>query len=256
MFDAAVLIASAFLLSAMVPLAILISRDRLRRYRSRVLIALEAWMMSNARTKVLPSFEVARIKYELSPRADLDGDPIERDLAQVATRGSLVSFVIPASIYSGVTGLGFVTALFLSSRRAFWSQPNFILSGMHALNTDLTAADLAVYQWNSGAAITAGFLGAYLFTLQYLVGRVRSYELSPTSFLVAAVSLIEGCLVVGIARHLTFSASPNSGFIPLAFLLGYFPTFGISWLTERLRVRISSAPNPRRFSGASSSRQI
>jgi hypothetical protein len=110
---------------------------------------------------------------------------------------------------------------------------------------------LTNYQWNSGAVIAAGFIGAYIFTLQYLVGRVRSYELSPTSFLIASVSLIEGIFVVAIARHLTFSAAPHSAFLVLAFLLGYFPTFGISWMIERLRVqnlkRTEPAAYMRRF---------
>jgi hypothetical protein len=247
MFDAGVLVASAVLLAGLIPLAILISRDRLRRYRSRVLMALEAWMLKSAPTKALPSFEVARIKYELSPRHDADEGANERELAQIATRGSLISFAVPALIYSGITGLSFITALFLPSRPEFWAQANFILSGMHALKNDLTSADLAVYQWNSGAAITAGFLGAYLFTLQYLVGRVRSYELSPTSFLIASVSLIEGCFVVAVARHLMFSTNPNAAFIPLAFILGYFPTFGITWIVERLRVRNLKRTEPAAF---------
>jgi hypothetical protein len=240
---------SAFLLAALVPLAILISRDRLRRYRSWVLIALEDWMYRTAKRRPLPSFEVARIKYELSPRiARQDGeagdqadhraaDANARVAAGMATRGSLASFILPAAIYSAISGLGFVSALILAADHEFWETPNFILSGMHDVTADLTAADLTTYQWNSGAAITAGFLGAYLFTLQYLVGRVRNYELSPTSFLVASVNLIEGCFVVSIARHVAFAAAPSASFGVLAFLLGYFPTFGITWLVERMNVR-------------------
>jgi hypothetical protein len=244
-----ILLVSAFLLAAMVPVAILISRDRLRRYRSWVLIALEDWMYKTARRKPLPSFEVARIKYELSPRAasqigqtnehtvSKTADANAREAARLATRGSLTSFILPAMIYSALSGLGFITALILASDPKFWEAPNFILSGMHDVTATLSSADLTVYQWNSGAAITAGFLGAYLFTLQYLVGRVRNYELSPTSFLVASMSLIEGCFVVSIARHFIFSATPHASFGALAFLLGYFPTFGITWLVERMRVR-------------------
>jgi hypothetical protein len=236
-----ILIVAAFLLAAMVPTAVLISRDRLRRYRSWVLIALEDWMCKNARRKPLPSFEVARIKYELTPREEPEdgktGGLSSRQAARLATRGSLASFALPAAIYSGISALGFITALFLAADKKFWEAPNFILSGMYHVAGNLTSEGLTLYQWNSGAAITAGFLGAYLFTLQYLVGRVRNYELSPTSFLVASVSLIEGCFVVSIARHLVFSASPNAAFGVLAFLLGYFPTFGISWLIERMRVR-------------------
>ena len=67
MLDTLVRLSSALLLTALVPLAILVSRDKLRQHRRGVLIALEDWMYSNAPKKPLPSFEVARIKYELSP---------------------------------------------------------------------------------------------------------------------------------------------------------------------------------------------
>jgi hypothetical protein len=221
MFDTTIRLVSALLMSAMLPCAILVSRDRLRRHRRGVLVALEYWMSKNATTKPLPSFEVARIKYELAPRSDHQGDHQGDNsdaLPGITTRGSWLTFLLPAAIYSALSGLGFLTAIFLASDQAFWAVPNFILSGMHA-NPD----DLAVYQWNSGAAITAGFLGAYLFTLQYLVQRVRNYELSPTSFLVASVSILEACFVVGIARHLMFTAAPNAVFTTLAFVLGFFP---------------------------------
>jgi hypothetical protein len=236
MLDTLVRLSSALLLSALVPLAILVSRDKLRQHRRGVLIALEDWMYTNAPKKPLPSFEVARIKYELSPRGG-DGRDDPKSAEQATSQGTLLSFALPALIYAGVSGLGFVTALFLAADKAFWATPNFILSGMKTMPDDLSLTSLAAYQWNSGAAITAGFLGAYLFTLHYLVQRVRNYELSPTSFLIASVSILEACFVVGIARHLMFSDTPSVGFTALAFLLGYFPTLGIVWLVEHVKLR-------------------
>ena len=115
----------------------------------------------------------------------------------------------------------------------------------------LISPELTAYQWNSGAAIAAGFIGAYLFTLQYLVGRVRNYELSPTSFLVASVSILEGSFIVAVVRHLTAHSGSYGEFTVIAFLLGYFPTFGITWIIERMRVQnlkqIAPAAYNRRF---------
>jgi hypothetical protein len=252
MWNTGLRLASAFLLAGLIPLAILVSRDRLRRYRRGVLAALEDWMYQNAPEKIVPSFEVARIKYELAPRVDVQSDQsIARELAGATGRGTIMSFLLPATIYSALSGLGFTTAIFLAAEPQFWQARNFILSGMQNLSGEAALTNLAAYQWNSGAAITAGFIGAYLFTLQYLVQRVRSYELSPTSFLVAAVCLLEGCFVVGIARHLLFTDAPYAAFTVLAFLLGYFPTFGISWLVEHAKVRtlkrIEPAAYNRRF---------
>jgi hypothetical protein len=251
-------ITSCFILAGMVPLAVLISRDRLRRYRRGLVIALEEWISRNARMAPLPSFDAARIKYELAPSADeRRGRPEEAASSnEAAPHGSMWSFALPAVIYSGLSALGFISACFLASEVAFWRQPNFILSGMfnigEAVETGtLISPKLTAYQWNSGAAISAGFIGAYLFTLQYLVGRVRNYELSPISFLVAAVSLLEGTFIVAVVRHLTAHSGSFGEFTVIAFLLGYFPTFGIYWMIERMRVQnlkqIAPAAYKRRF---------
>lgn len=254
-----ILITSCFILAAMVPLAVLISRDRLRRYRRGLVIILEEWISRTAGVQAPPSFEAARIKYELSPSTDeRRGRPEHHDAsAEAAPLGSMWSFALPAAIYSGLSALGFISACFLASDVEFWKQPNFILSGMFKMSDivkdsqGLLSPELTAYQWNSGAAITAGFIGAYLFTLQYLVGRVRNYELSPTSFLVASVSILEGSFIVAVVRHLTAHSESFGEFTVLAFLLGYFPTFGITWIIERMRVQnlkqIAPAAYNRRF---------
>jgi hypothetical protein len=91
---------SAFILAGMVPLAVLISRDKLRTYRRGVLIALEDWMYKNAAKKPLPSFDVARIKYELAPRKEDENDDSAQEYSHGLSRGSLMSFFLPAMIYS------------------------------------------------------------------------------------------------------------------------------------------------------------
>jgi hypothetical protein len=241
--ESAVRVCSAFILAGLIPIAILISRDRLRHYRRGVLISLETWMYRNADPQPMPSFEVARIKYELSPRTEIDVDTPETidepgsisEEIQSRTRDRWWSYALPVTIYAGLSALGFITAMLLSSDVKFWQPPNFILSGMQKIGPNPVSEGLTAYQWNSGAVIVAGFIGAYLFTLQYLVERVRTYELSPMSFLMASMSILEGCFVVAIARHL-MPEEPANYLVPLAFLLGYFPTFGIVFLVEHLRI--------------------
>ena len=234
---------SAFILAGLIPLAIMISRDRLRHYRRGLLLALEEWMVGLEHYKSMPSFEAARIKYELTARGspyhsgtrESEESAEEAGRRAIRRRDTWISYLLPGLIYASLTALGFITAMFLSSDASFWSTPNFILSGMHHVGANLTSPDLTTYQWNSGAAIVAGFVGAYLFTLQYLVQRVRSYELNPMAFLVASVSILEGCFIVAIVRHLM----PDNyvpQLIALSFILGYFPTFGITLLIERLKI--------------------
>lgn len=234
---------SAFILAGLIPLAIMISRDRLRHYRRGLLLALEDWMVGVQHSKSKPSFEAARIKYELTPRGNLDraGPPRSKENTEKAekrairSRDNWLSYLLPGLIYSSLTALGFITAMLLAGDSDFWSTPNFILSGMYQIDASLKSPNLTAYQWNSGAAIIAGFVGAYLFTLQYLLQRVRSYEMSPMSFLVASVSILEGCFVVAIVRHL-IPENYVPQLIALAFIIGYFPTFGIVLLIERLKI--------------------
>jgi hypothetical protein len=236
-------IASAAILAGLIPLAIMISRDRLRHYRRGLLLSLEDWMIGLQHHKSMPSFESARIKYELTPRGNADRaeQPRSKENTEAAERRAIrsrdtwLSYLLPGLIYSSLTALGFITAMLLSGDVGFWSTPNFILSGMYPIDATLQSPKLTAYQWNSGAAIIAGFVGAYLFTLQYLVQRVRSYELSPMSFLVASVSILEGCFVVAIVRHL-IPENYVPQLIALAFIVGYFPTFGIVLLIERLKI--------------------
>ena len=224
-----VLSASCIVMALLIPLAILISRDRLREYRRGLVLALEGWIYENDPKPSMTSFEGARIKYEMGPRDRAD----TRDKSSAYNHSSWASFALPATIYSGLLSLSFVMALFLARTDSFWDHPNFILSGMSTFHLP----ELTLYQRNSGAAITAGFLGAFLFTLQYLVQRVRSYELSPISFLVAAITILEGCFVVSIVRHLVPSSTPSAAFGGLAFIIGYFPTFGVSWLMDHLHIQ-------------------
>jgi hypothetical protein len=259
MWMKSVLMLSCFILAGMIPLAVLISRDRLRKYRRSLVIALEDWISKTAKVTPLPSFDAARIKYELSPSTREQGNRLgeQESNIEVVPHGSMWSFALPVLIYSGLSALGFISAFFLASEVSFWSRPNFILSGMFNIGQtlrdteNLISSELTAYQWNSGAAIAAGFIGAYLFTLQYLVGRVRNYELSPTSFLVASMSILEGTFIVAVARHFTAHSASYGEFTIIAFLLGYFPTFGITWIIERLRVQnlkqIAPAAYNRRF---------
>src|SRR5207249_1643701 len=105
-----ILMLSCFILAAMIPLAVLISRDRLRRYRRSLVIALEEWISETAKVAPLPSFDAARIKYELSPSThDWSGRLGEGgSYKEVVPHGSMWSFALPALIYSGLSSLGFI----------------------------------------------------------------------------------------------------------------------------------------------------
>ena len=66
--DASELVGSTILICFLIPVAILVSRDRLRKYRRGLLLALEELIYKEEKHRPMTAFEVARIKYEMGPR--------------------------------------------------------------------------------------------------------------------------------------------------------------------------------------------
>ncbi len=102
--------------------------------------------------------------------------------------------------------------------------------------------------------ITMGFVGAYFFSIQFLVRRYLAHDLYPSAFLQVIQRFL---LVFMLSLVLSFIATTNAAygnsFVTLAFIAGIFPrwalrfiqdiTFqGISYVTQRPPVEIQDAP--------------
>lgn len=264
--DVGALALSIIVLGVLIPAAFLMSRDRLRAYRRQLVLNLEHWIYEQSGIKPLPSFDAARIKYGLPPFHDVKvGLLLETDAhlaAEASGRrskkeplknfdrtdgkesapASWLSYGLPIAIYGSVASLGFYTTFFLSDNAEFWKHTNFLLSGIGNFTSATNAAMDGHDQRVTGAAISAAFLGAYMFSLRYLMQKVRTYELSPTSFLTASLQIVEGSFLGAMAWHL-LSAIPElgpgrslAGLTPLLFLIGFLPAYGITWCVERLRL--------------------
>jgi hypothetical protein len=110
--------------------------------------------------------------------------------------------------------------------------------------------DKEVEQYGKGtiAVSVAAFIGAYLWTLIFLARRVTNFDLSPFSFLRAAIQIALACFVCVFLRHLYDSVSQlvwqtsssqsmtpttSSWLLVLAFLIGFYPALGLNYLQER-----------------------
>jgi len=91
-------IISAVILAGLIPLAIMISRDRLRHYRRGLLLALENWMVGLQHHKPMPSFEAARIKYELTPRGNPDQQAMLYSVYARTRKTEALNFSISAAL--------------------------------------------------------------------------------------------------------------------------------------------------------------
>jgi hypothetical protein len=248
---------SLVILCVLMPAAVLVGRHNVKKFRQRLLLGLEQTYEhaggSVEKLHLVPSFEIARYKYDLTgtepefsearyPRhkaeAQADADAPER-AAAAARRGALWRdlgiYLLPGLILVAVSFSGFLSVFMTANDDMFWTHRNFLLSG---LRTELAGAELAAYQMHTGAAVSAAFLGAYIWGILYLIRRIANYDLSPISFLRVSAQIVLACFTVAIFRHLVDASGSvdmveGRVFVGVAFLMGFYPTLGLDALVDR-----------------------
>jgi hypothetical protein len=268
MADQLVPIGSIVLFSLLIPVAVLVGRHNIKRYRQRLLEDLESTYeralsgeparraveeeklvlvekdappppAPRSGIRLVPSFEMARYKYDLTEAADRHRQGVVYDLA---------IYAMPLLIYVVLTTLGFYTMLLLAKDPAHWSQRSFMLLGLNPWNERS-----AEYQIQTAVMICIAFVGAYIWSVVYLLRRIANYDLSPLSFLRVSAQILLACFTVGVLRHVIHALGPASAFaggtvgldlaggdserlgtvwIGMAFLMGFVPTLGIEYLAD------------------------
>ena len=142
---------------------------------------------------------------------------------------------IPVVLYVLLTCLGFRRCFYPStfslsvtlSPTDISSLSSYILGGIK--NPD--SQQLASFAANGCYT----FLGAYLWTIFYLIKRVSNFDLSPLSFLRTSAQIIFAAFVSAAVWH-TGDALLGDKFVPtaaLAFLIGWFPDLGLKYLITK-----------------------
>ena len=89
--------------------------------------------------------------------------------------------------------------------------------------------------------LTYSFLGAYVWTIQYLIRRISNFDLAPISFFQSIGHiLLAQFTMAAIWQSRVFFEMPQHLLIGLAFLVGFFPTLCIDGLVAKfpwLRLR-------------------
>jgi hypothetical protein len=213
------------LLSCIVPLGIFIGRSNIRAFRREIVRDLERLFsfatLPGGGPLIIPSFELVKFKYdpESNPNRDLNDDP-----------NHFGYYLLPVLIYIALTALGF--------RMAFVPHEAYL--------TSFFAAPIALFTDPASGrpfigTLTYTFLGAYIWTIQYLIRRISNFDLAPISFFQSIVHILlalftmaaiwQSQIFVGIGDHLL---------IALAFLVGFFPSLCIDALVAKfpwLRLR-------------------
>jgi hypothetical protein len=213
------------LLSCAVPVAIFIGRNNIRAFRREIVRDLERLFsfarLPNGAALIIPSFELVKYKYdpESNPDRDRHDDP-----------HSFYYYLLPVAIYVVMTLLGF--------RMAF--TPHGANLPPTFFTFPLGSADTSSQEPLYGM-LTYAFLGAYVWTIQYLVRRISNFDLAPISFFQSVGHIMLALFTTAaIWQSRIFSEMPQHLLIGLAFLVGFFPTLCIDGLVAKfpwLRLR-------------------
>ena len=109
------------------------------------------------------------------------------------------------------------------------------------LLSGLQAEDGAPLDFGKATALVvgAGFVGAYIWSIDYLILRIANFDLSPLSFLRTSAHILLTVFVAWALRQVV--AAPEVGdkiavavLLGIVFLSGLYPSLGINVLIERL----------------------
>lgn len=260
------------MLSTVVPIGVFLGRNNVRLVRKDIVVDLERlfkFASKDDRPLILPSFELVKYKY------DPGSNPDRPDGAAVSAQAKRYYF-FPVLIYVALSICGFLiafsppeppngtillTALADALTGPAQQSPQATLAGM------LSSTFLANPNGTFGGSITYTFIGAYTWSIMYLIRRVSNYDLSPLSFYQCCVHILLAAVVSGAIWHshvfdywmqqpsaATKQTDDAKSFgdyianlrVALALIIGFFPDLFVSAIVARFpfitfrRVRNSS----------------
>ena len=165
--------------------------------------------LPNGAPLIIPSFELVKHKYD--PESNPDRDP--RDNPH-----SVIYCLLPVSIYIVLTALGF--------RLAFMPDvhplPNYFVFPISVPD------DLSIEARPFLGALSYTFIGAYIWTIQYLIRRISNFDLAPISFFQSVGHiLLAAFTMAAIWQSRILAEIGPHPLIVIAFLVGFFPTLCI-----------------------------
>src|ERR1700678_309378 len=240
----------AAIFAVITPLTLLVMREVIRRQRSALLGELLDTLFKG--NENISTLELARNKYGARPAATA----AQQGRDDKATARSLTrpyALLISAIPYLLLCIIGFLILIepicaLISTDSCFG---NLIVQALIWIEHPGSAADAAPRLPEAAAIVGAAFLGGYLFTLRTLLRAVMNFELSPITWLRAAVHILSGSIValllyrtLGSTPYLSDvlqitvapETSPLRLWLAVAFVAGYVPDFGLSTLVRYLHI--------------------
>jgi hypothetical protein len=211
------------LLSVLIPLSIFVGRRNVRIRRLQLLNRLqEVLFPAAALRRVPPSFEVIRARY-LVAGVRPGWYRVVNWLQEIGI------YVLPVTVFVLVSACGFGLIVQLGGDWAIAAK--VLLVGLQGgASVDFAAA--------TGLIVAAGFVGAYIWSVNYLILRIANFDLSPLSFLSASAHILLTVFVAWVLRQVVAEPAPGGILVAVvlgvAFLSGLYPLLGLHVLIDRL----------------------
>lgn len=239
----AVVVALALCVSALLPLAILSLRRTVRDQRQVLIRGLQKlFNMASApkdQEQIVPSFEFVKYKYLLGGEDERSAAPHDEEQHATARDTSTWAFL--------VCSLPLVLLVFALSTFSFAVvlseafHPNAVTDAPLLSLLRLAGADPAQGTRAAFWVVVVAFFAGYLFAVRGLLRAVHNFDLTPGSFISAALQILLGVVTAvvvlagGLGAAITGAAPTGTappalaiaGLIVAAFLIGFIPDFGV-----------------------------
>jgi hypothetical protein len=217
------------LLSILLPLSIFVSRRNVRIRRLQMLDNLTHVLSdipASSGVFIPPALALVRARYlDRTAQASIG----RRVLAWLKEIGI---YVLPTAIFVLLSACGFALVVGLGGE--WLAAAKILLAGLQA-----EAAGQPDFATATALVVGAGFAGAYIWSIHYLILRIANFDLSPLSFLRTSEHVLMTVFAAWVLRQVVSAPAVGEGIavavlLGIAFLSGLYPSLGVNVLIDRL----------------------
>ena len=217
------------LLSLLLPLSIFVGRRNVRVRRLRMLDNLESmlrYVPAGSGSFIPPALDLVRARYRSGGRGAGAWSRVLEWLKEVGI------YLLPTGIFVLLSACGFALVVGLGGE--WLDAANGLLRGLRA-----EGGGPLEFRKATALVLGAGFVGAYIWSIDYLILRIANFDLSPLSFLRTSGHVLMTVFVAWVLCQVV--AAPGiqeklavAVVLGIAFLSGLYPSLGINVLVDRL----------------------
>jgi hypothetical protein len=217
---------SVILLGVLLPLSILVGRRNVRIRRLQMLHNLRQVLLPAVNQHSLPpSFFMIEARYLDDTEGTKPWTSFMAWLKEIAI------YMLPVTVFVLVSASGF--ALLVGLGKDWAEAGKILLYGLAAEGGGSSSFAAA-----TGLIVGAGFVGAYIWSISYLILRIANFDLSPLSFLSTSAHILLTVFVTWVLRQVVAAPAPEGVAVAIllgiAFLSGLYPLLGLNVLIDRL----------------------